>query len=124
MLMGLPRWHGGKESACQCRRCKRCEFNPWVRRFPWRRRWQPTPVFLSGESNGQRSLAGYSPRSHKELDTTEQLSARAHTHTHTHTHTHIYTHTQYMLMQKYSSRIKEYKMNKVLTPFLSFFSLG
>jgi len=37
------------------------EFNPWVRKIPWRRKWQPTPVFLSGESHGQRSLAGYSP---------------------------------------------------------------
>ena len=40
---------------------KRCEFNPWVRKIPWRRAWQPTPVFLPGESHGQRSLAGYSP---------------------------------------------------------------
>ena len=40
----------------------------------WRRKWQPTPVFLPGESHGQRSLAGYSPWSHKELDTTERLS--------------------------------------------------
>ena len=38
-------------------------------RFPWRREWQPTPVFLPGESRGQRSLAGYSPWGHKESDT-------------------------------------------------------
>jgi len=43
------------------RRCKRCEFDPWVGKIPWRRAWQPTPVFLTGESHGQRSLAGYSP---------------------------------------------------------------
>ena len=43
-------------------------------RFPWRRAWQPTPVFLPGESHGQRSLAGYSPRRRKESDTTEQWS--------------------------------------------------
>ena len=36
----------GKESTCQCRRHKRCGFNPWVRKIPWRRKWQPTPVFL------------------------------------------------------------------------------
>ena len=42
--------------------------------IPWRRAWQSTPVFLPGESHGQRSLAGYSPWSHKELDMTEQLS--------------------------------------------------
>ena len=38
---------------------KRCGFNPWVRKILWRRAWQPTPVFLPGESHGQRSLAGY-----------------------------------------------------------------
>ena len=46
-------------------------FNPWVGKIPWRRAWQPTPVFLPGESDGQRSLAGYSPWDHKELDRTE-----------------------------------------------------
>ena len=49
----------GKEPACQCRRYKRLGFDPWVRKFPWRRKWQPSPVFLPGESHGQ--LAGYSP---------------------------------------------------------------
>ena len=58
-------------TACQCRRHKRCRFDPWVRKIPWRRAWQPTPVFLPGESQGQRSLVGYSPWSHKESDTTE-----------------------------------------------------
>ena len=47
----------GKEPTCQCWRCR---FNPWVRKIPWRRAWQPTPVFLPGKSHGQRSLAGYS----------------------------------------------------------------
>ena len=49
----------GKEPACQCRRHKRHEFNPCVRKIPWRRKWQSTPVFLPGKSHGQRSLAGY-----------------------------------------------------------------
>ena len=49
-----------KESTCQCRRRKRRGFDPWVVKIPWRRKWQPTPVFLPGESYGQRSLAGYS----------------------------------------------------------------
>ena len=40
---------------------KRQEFNPWVGKIPWRRAWQPTPVFLPGESHGHRSLEGYSP---------------------------------------------------------------
>ena len=47
------------------------QFNPWVRKIPWRREWQSTPVFLPGESHGQRRLAGYSPWGHEELDTTE-----------------------------------------------------
>ena len=56
----------------QCRRPKRCRFDPWVRKIPWRREWQPTPVFLPGESHGQRSLAGYSPWGRKESEMTEQ----------------------------------------------------
>ena len=57
--LGLPRWLlGGKEFACQC---QRCGFDPWVGRIPWKRKWQPTPVFLLGKSPGQRSLVGYSP---------------------------------------------------------------
>ena len=51
----------GKEPACQCRRCKRRGFDPWVGKIPWRRRWQPTPVFLPGEYHGQKHLVGYSP---------------------------------------------------------------
>ena len=50
---------------------KRCEFNPWVGKMPWRRKWQPTPVFLPGKSHEQRSLAGYSPWGLKESDVTE-----------------------------------------------------
>ena len=58
-------------------------FDPWVGKIPWGRKWQPTPVFLPGESHGQRSLAGYSPKGCKEFHTTKGLS--------THTlHTHLY----------------------------------
>ena len=46
-------------------------FDPWVGKIPWRRKWQPTPVFLPGESHGQRSLVGYSPWGPRESDTTE-----------------------------------------------------
>ena len=53
--MGFP-GGGDKELACQCRRHKRRRSDPWVRR-----KWQPTPVFLPGESQGQGSLVGYSP---------------------------------------------------------------
>ena len=71
----LPRWCIGKESTCQCRRCKIHGFNPWVGKVFWRRKWQPIPVFLPGKSHGQRSLAGYSPWGCKESDMTEQLSS-------------------------------------------------
>ena len=46
-------------------------FNPWVKRIPWRRKWQPTPVLLPGEAHGQRSQVGFSPQSRKESDMTE-----------------------------------------------------
>ena len=59
-------------------------FDPWVRKIPWSRKWQPNPIVLPGESHGQRSLAGYSSQGCKELDMIERLSARAHTHTHDH----------------------------------------
>ena len=58
--LGFPGGPSGKEPTCQCRRHKRLGFNPWVGKIPWRRAQQPTPVFLTGESHGQRSLAGYS----------------------------------------------------------------
>jgi len=59
----------GKEPTCQCRRQKRHGFNLWVGKIPWRRAWQSTPVFLPGESHGQRILADYDPWGQKELDT-------------------------------------------------------
>ena len=63
----LPWGHRGKESACQCWRYR---FNPWVRKIPWRVKWQYTPALLPGKSHGRRSLIGYKPWGHKELDTT------------------------------------------------------
>ena len=53
------------------------EFNPWLRKIPWRRKWQPTPVSLPGKSHGQRSLLGYRPWEHKESDMAEWLKHRA-----------------------------------------------
>ena len=50
------------------KQCRRPGFDPWVRKIPWRRKWQPTPVFLPGKSHGQRSLVGCGPRGHKESD--------------------------------------------------------
>ena len=52
--MGFPGAVSGKEPTWQCRRHKRCKVSPWVGKIPWRRAWQPTPVFLPGESPGER----------------------------------------------------------------------
>ena len=49
------------------------QVDPWLGKIPWRRKWQPTPVLLPGESHGGKSLVGYSPRGRKESDTTELL---------------------------------------------------
>ena len=57
-LVGLLRWLSGKESACQYRRHRRGRFNPWVRKIPWSRKQQPTPVLLPEKFHGQRSLVG------------------------------------------------------------------
>ena len=73
-----------KESACNAgdlHAGQKTRFSPWVGKIPWKRKWQPTPVFLPRKSHGQRSLLGYSPWGHEELDTTEvtwytEISAR------------------------------------------------
>ena len=69
----IPDVASNKEPACQCKRHKRLEFDPYVGKIPWRKKWQPTAVFLPGKSHGQRSLADYSPWGHKESETAEQL---------------------------------------------------
>ena len=72
----LPDGASGKERACQCRRHKRCRFDPRVRKIPWRKKWQPSPVFFPGKFHGQRSLVGYGPLGRKESDMTEHTQAR------------------------------------------------
>ena len=72
--LGFPGDTRGKEPTCQCRRHKRWAFDPWVGKIPWRRRGQPTLVFLCGKSHGQRRLVGYSPWSCKELNMTWPLN--------------------------------------------------
>ena len=101
LYVRIPTWHIGKGSTFQCRRhrkcgfdpcfrkipCsrkwqptpgffphKKCGFDPWFRKIVWNRKSEPTPVFFPGESCGQRSLVGYSPWGHEELDMTEQMS--------------------------------------------------
>ena len=89
LCYGLPRWLSGKESACQCRRCKRCWFDLWVGKISWRRKWQPTPVFLPGKFHGQMNLASYCPvglQSQTRLCRYIHIQACAHRHKHTHTH--------------------------------------
>ena len=74
------RFPGGtndKQPASQCGRRRRHGFNPWVGEIPWRRKWQPTPVFLAGKFHGQRSPMGYSPLGHKESDPTKRLNTHA-----------------------------------------------
>ena len=68
---GFPWWPRQERICLQCRSPG---FDPWVGKIHWRREQLPTAVFLPGELHGQRSLAGYSPRGHKESDVTEQLS--------------------------------------------------
>ena len=86
----FPCGSDGKESACIA---KNPGFDLWFGKIPWRREWQPTPVFLPGKSHGQRILVGYSPWGHKESDIIEWLTPH-YGHTHTHTHRHTYTYTQ------------------------------
>ena len=73
-VLGLPGGASSKEPVCQFRRCKRCRFEPWVGKVPWRRKWWPAPAFLPGKAHGQRSLAGYSSWRCKKSGVTEWLS--------------------------------------------------
>ena len=68
-------WLSGRESTCQGRIHG---FNPWVGKIPWRRKWQPTPVFLAGKSHGQKSLVGYSSWGRKRAG--HNLVAKQHHH--------------------------------------------
>jgi len=72
--MGLSRYNSDKESACQCWRGHRQRFDPWIGKIPLSKKWQPTPVFLPEKFHGQRSLVGFSPWGHRELDTTEHIT--------------------------------------------------
>ena len=74
-VLSFPCGSDCKESACDV---GDLGFNPWVGKIPWRRKWQRTPVFLPRKFHGWRSLVGYSPRGHKESDTTERLHFHFH----------------------------------------------
>ena len=103
VFKGFPGGTSAKEPTCQCRRCKRWGFDPWVRKSPWWRIWQPTPLFLPGKSHQQRSLAGYNPWGGKESDTTE------HPHTYTHIHSFIRKKTHCQIIHQESLVSKEYR---------------
>ena len=77
-------WLNGKGSSCQCRRHRKCSFNPWVRKSPWSRKWETALLFLPGKSRGQRGLVGFCPLGCKESDMTER----------TYTHTYLNTNLQ------------------------------
>ena len=86
-ILRLPRWLSSKESSRPCRRQRRREFSPWVRKITYRRKWPSTldfaqksarKIFLPTKSHGQRGLVGYNPWGHKELDTTQWLSMQTH----------------------------------------------
>ena len=68
LRMGFP---GGSDSKESARKAGDPGWIPWVGKIPWRREWQPIPVFLPGEFHGQRRLEGYSPSCQKESDATE-----------------------------------------------------
>ena len=93
----------------QCRRHRRRRFDPGVRKIRWRRKWQPTPVFLPGKFLGQRSLAGYHPRGCRRV---------RYDWVHTHTHKHTHTHTQVDKLSKNFcnlTRLSKQKSSLVLT---------
>ena len=69
-FQSFPGGTSGKESACQCRRYRRCGFDPEVGKIPWKRKWQPILLFLPANSHVQRCLVGYSLWGHKECNTT------------------------------------------------------
>ena len=74
VYIGLPRWHSGKESTRHCRRCKSSGFDPWVRKIPWRKKWQPTSILAWKIPWTEATIHGVT----KESDMTEQLNTNMH----------------------------------------------
>ena len=74
---GLPRWLSGSESACQCRRYRRCGFDPWVGKNPWERKCQPTPVFLPGKFRATENWKTWQAIVHGVTKSWTQLSMHA-----------------------------------------------
>ena len=88
IILGFPRQHRSKESASQSRRCKRQGLSPLVRKITWRRKRQPTPVFMPKKFYGQRSLVGYSWATIPGVSKSwKGLSMHVYVHAHTHSFT-------------------------------------
>ena len=90
-LLDFPSGPSGKEPACQCRRCKRCRFYPWVRRISWRRARQPTPVFCLKNPMDRGAWWATIHRVAKSWIRLKRLG------THTHTHTLYYVAVHFFL---------------------------
>ena len=103
----------GEGSACSAGDSGEVGLIPGSGRFPWRRKWKPTPVFLPEKSRGQRNLVNYNPGDCKESDTTVCV----HTHTHTYTHTHTHTHTRAIRREKWEGRQKHQEVSTLVFSF-------
>ena len=99
----------GKESATNTLDVGELGSIPGLGRSPWRRKWQPTPVFLPGESHEQRSLRVYSPQDHKELDTIDATK-----HARIHIHKHLYSILVFKVFSAFSVYIGVHKAEKIL----------
>ena len=94
-FLGFPGDSSGKEASC---RCRRCGFDPWVRKISWRRTWQHTPVCLLGKFHAQRSLAVHGgAKSQTQLSMCVCLCTHIHARAHVHTHTHIQVFQHHLL---------------------------
>ena len=93
-MLSFPGGQSGEEPTCQCRRHKRLGFYPWFRKTPWRRKWQPTLVFLLRKFHRQRRLVGYSPWDLKKWDTTEHACMHSMQRIELGTSEHVWIHTQ------------------------------
>ena len=114
--MGLPSWHSGRETACQCRRWKRSRFNPLVGKTLWKKKCQPISVFTPEKSHRQRNLLCYSPWGCKKSDITD------HTHKNTYTHKH-FTHRSLDLSIIYLSFTHVYLSDTYLSRDINIISM-
>ena len=86
-MLGFPGGSSSKEFSFQCKTHKRCRLDPWVIKITWRRKEQPTPIFLPEKPHGQGDLVGYGLKGHKESDMTEHLAMALHTNMYIYTYT-------------------------------------